>query len=80
MSLSRCCRFLAAVAKELREEGKYRNPNDRLVSFSEGFGGGGEEFHLEDLGSKGREEVEGSLDRRNYNPHYQSYVHTPHET
>ncbi|GMI12525.1 hypothetical protein TrRE_jg10825 [Triparma retinervis] len=64
----------------LREVGEYRNPNDRMFAFSEDYDEKPRNFHLEDLGSLGREESNAgdSLDRRNYQPEYSKYVHTPH--
>jgi hypothetical protein len=57
-----------------------RNPNDRSFTFSQNFDGDPRAFHLEDLGSLGREESNAgdSLDRRHYQPEYSQYVHTPH--
>ena len=66
-------------ASLFRVEGEYRNPNDRMFTFSENFEGEQRSFHLEDLGCLGREETNGnSLDRKNYNPVYKQSVHTPH--
>ena len=70
-----------ADVHDLREEGNY-GPNDRLVSIvSDGSVGDLKEFHLEDLGSRGRADpLEGSLDRSPYTPNYVHYVHTPHDS
>jgi len=65
-----------------RVKDEYKNPNDRMVNFSEDFEGNGDRsFHLEDLGSLGREKSNGNMDslnRKNYEPVYTEFVHTPH--
>lgn len=63
---------------KFREVEVYRNPNDRLMQFSEDFDdGGGSQFHAEDLGSRTRGEDEGNL-KSKYVPEYKPYIHTPH--
>ena len=43
-------------------------------------GGGKREFQLEDVGSMGRRDGVGQVDRTNYESTYKSFVHTPHDS